>query len=136
MLAFVHLVAAGEALMLARRAGLDLAQSYEVIRASSGNSFVHETEGQLILNGSYDVGFTMDLALKDLGLAQTLGDEVGVPLRLGALTEEIFVEARERLRRRGVVDDGGQAARGRTRHRPPGPRLPGAAALRSAQATL
>lgn len=94
MLAFVHLVAAGEALMLARRAGLDLAQSYEVIRASSGNSFVHETEGQLILNGSYDVGFTMDLALKDLGLAHTLGDEVGVPLRLGALTEEIFVEAR------------------------------------------
>ena len=56
MLAFVHLVAAGEALMLAKRAGLDLAIAFEAIRHSSGNSFVHETESQLVLNGSYDVG--------------------------------------------------------------------------------
>src|SRR6266566_424488 len=62
MLAFIHLVAAGEALMLAKRGGLDLAQSFAAIKASSGNSFVHETESQLVLNGSYDVGFTMDLA--------------------------------------------------------------------------
>jgi 3-hydroxyisobutyrate dehydrogenase len=95
MLAFIHLVAAGEALMLARRAGLDLAQSYEVIRASSGNSFVHETESRLILSGSYDIGFTMDLALKDLGFAHELGDELGVPLELAALTEEIFARGRE-----------------------------------------
>jgi 3-hydroxyisobutyrate dehydrogenase len=95
MLAFIHLVATGEALMLARRAGLDLAQSYEVIRASSGNSFVHETEGQLILNGSYDIGFTMDLAVKDLGFAHELGEELGVPLELAALTEEIFARGRE-----------------------------------------
>ena len=66
MLAFIHLVAAGEALMLARRGGLDLAQAFHAIKASSGNSFVHETESQLILNGSYDINFTMDLAVKDL----------------------------------------------------------------------
>jgi 3-hydroxyisobutyrate dehydrogenase len=95
MLAFVHLVAAGEALMLARRAGLDLAQAYHAIRASSGNSFVHETESRLILNGSYDVGFTMDLAMKDLGFAHELGEEMSVPLRLAELTREIFAEARE-----------------------------------------
>jgi len=95
MLAFVHLVAAGEALMLARRAGLDLAQSFEVIKASSGNSFVHETESQLILNGSYDVGFTMDLAVKDLGFAHELGDALGVPLELATLVEEIFLRGRE-----------------------------------------
>ena len=76
MLAFVHLVAVGEALMLAKRGGLDLGQAYEVIRASSGTSFVHETEGQLILNGSYDIGFTIDLALKDLGFALALGERV------------------------------------------------------------
>ncbi|HEV3177215.1 MAG TPA: NAD(P)-dependent oxidoreductase, partial [Stellaceae bacterium] len=58
MLAFVHLVAAGEALMLAKRGGLDLAQVFAAIKASSGNSFVHETEGQLVLNGSYNIGFT------------------------------------------------------------------------------
>ena len=65
MLAFIHLVADAEALMLAKRGGLDLAQAWAAITASSGTSFVHETEGQLILNGSYDIAFTMDLALKD-----------------------------------------------------------------------
>jgi 3-hydroxyisobutyrate dehydrogenase len=94
MLAFIHLVADGEALMLAKRAGLDLAQSWEAIRASSGTSFVHETEGQLILNGSYDIAFTMDLALKDLGFATAFGREFGVPLDLAALTEQTFVRAR------------------------------------------
>ena len=95
MLAFIHLVAAGEALMLARRGGLDLAQSFEVIKASSGTSFVHETESQVILNGSYDIGFTLDLACKDLHFAHELGSELGVPLELGSLVEQIFVRARE-----------------------------------------
>ena len=97
MLAFIHLVATGEALMLAKRAGLDLRQAYEVIAASSGTSFVHETEGQVILNGSYDIGFTIDLALKDLGLALALGEETGVPLDLAARVERQFVEARDRF---------------------------------------
>jgi 3-hydroxyisobutyrate dehydrogenase len=96
MLAFVHLVATGEALMLARKAGLDLAQSYRVIEASSGTSFVHETEGQLILNGSYDIGFTMELACKDLGLARDLGRELDTPLELASLVEQTFARARER----------------------------------------
>jgi 3-hydroxyisobutyrate dehydrogenase len=95
MLAFVHLVACGEALVLAKQAGLDLAQSYEVIAASSGTSFVHETEGQVILNGSYDIGFTVDLALKDLGLALRLGRDTGVPLALASLVEAEFERARE-----------------------------------------
>jgi 3-hydroxyisobutyrate dehydrogenase len=96
MLAFVHLVACGEALVLAGRAGLDLRQAWEVIAASSGTSFVHETEGQVILNGSYDIGFTIDLALKDLGLALALGRDVGVPLELVERVQEQFVAARER----------------------------------------
>lgn len=94
MLAFIHLVADGEALMLARRGGLDLAQAFRAIKASSGNSFVHETEGQLILNGSYDVGFTMDLALKDLGFALSFGRDLEVPLDLAAQTLQTFVRAR------------------------------------------
>jgi 3-hydroxyisobutyrate dehydrogenase len=94
MLAFIHLVADGEALMLAKRAGLDLGQAWEAIRASSGTSFVHETEGQLILNGSYDIAFTMDLALKDLGFAMSFGRDHGVPLELAALTEATFQRAR------------------------------------------
>ena len=94
MLAFIHLVAVGEALMLAKRGGLDLAQTFEVIKASSGNSFVHETESQVILNGSYNIGFTMDLACKDLYLAHQLGREFGVPLELASLVEQIFIRAR------------------------------------------
>ena len=94
MLAFIHLVADGEALMLAKRGGLDLAQAWKAIRASSGNSFVHETEGQLILNGSYDIAFTMDLALKDLGFAMNFGREFGVPLDLAGLTNQIFVKGK------------------------------------------
>jgi 3-hydroxyisobutyrate dehydrogenase len=94
MLAFVHLVALGEALMLAKRGGLDLAQAFEAIKESSGNSFVHETEGQVILSGSYNIGFTMDLACKDLQLAHQLGRELGVPLELAGLVERTFIRAR------------------------------------------
>src|SRR5687768_15600551 len=101
MLAFIHLVADGEALMLARRAGLDLGQAWRAIAASSGTSFVHETEGQLILNGSYDIAFTMDLALKDLGFAAEAGAELGVPLELAMRTLETF--------RRGKAAYGGAA---------------------------
>jgi 3-hydroxyisobutyrate dehydrogenase len=94
MLAFIHLVADGEALMLAKRGGLDLAKAWEAIAASSGNSFVHETEGQLILNGSYDIAFTMDLALKDLGFAMQFGREFGVPLDLAGMTHQTFVRGK------------------------------------------
>ncbi|MEZ4706994.1 MAG: NAD(P)-dependent oxidoreductase [Caldilineaceae bacterium] len=95
MLAFVHLVAAGEALMLAKRGGLDLTQAFEAIKASSGNSFVHETESQVILNGSYNIGFTMDLACKDLGFAMQLGRDFGVPLEVAGLVDQTFIRARQ-----------------------------------------
>ena len=95
MLALVHLQVCGEALMLASRGGLDLATSWRAIAASSGNSFVHETEGQLILNGSYDIGFSIDLALKDLGFAKQFAEELGVPLELAAATLARFQEARD-----------------------------------------
>ena len=94
MLAYTNLVAVGEALMLAKRGGLDLGRSFEAIANSSGNSFVHETEGQVILNGSYEIGFSMDLACKDLGFATQLGRELGVPLELAGLVEQTFIRAR------------------------------------------
>jgi 3-hydroxyisobutyrate dehydrogenase len=97
MLAFIHLIAAGEALMLAKRGGLDLAQAFAAIKASSGNSFVHETESQVILNGSYNIGFTMDLACKDLGFALDFGRKFGVPLELAGLTEQTFIRARQQF---------------------------------------
>lgn len=94
MLAFIHLKASAEALMLAKRGGLDLGQAWHAIKESSGTSFVHETEGALILNGSYDIAFSVDLALKDLGFALGFGREFGVPLDLAATTEQTYVAAR------------------------------------------
>ncbi|MFA5775778.1 MAG: NAD-binding protein, partial [Ilumatobacteraceae bacterium] len=72
---------------------IDLATAFNAIKHSSGNSFVHETESQVILNGSYNINFTMDLALKDLGFAIEYGRQFGVPLDLVAMTHQTFLRA-------------------------------------------
>lgn len=95
-LAGVQLISTGEAFMVAKKAGVDLGVAYEAIRISSGNSFVHETEGQLILNGSYDINFTMDLEVKDLGLFDELGKTHGVPLELSPLCVAIMKDGLKR----------------------------------------
>jgi 3-hydroxyisobutyrate dehydrogenase len=92
----VHLAALAEALTVARVAGLDLNTAYEAIRISSGNSFVHETESQVILNGSRDINFTMDLVIKDVGLFDALARQHGVPLELSPLVLEIFRDGARR----------------------------------------
>ena len=89
-LASVHLVALGEALTTAKLAGMDLNTTYEAIRISSGNSFVHETESQVILNGSYNINFTMDLVVKDMSLFQAIADRHDVPLEVSPLVLDIF----------------------------------------------
>ncbi len=89
-LASVHLVALGEALTVAKRAGMDLNTTYEAIRISSGNSFVHETESQVILNGSYNINFTMDLVIKDMSLFESVAARAGVPLEISPAILEIF----------------------------------------------
>ncbi|MEM0946911.1 MAG: NAD(P)-dependent oxidoreductase [Pseudomonadota bacterium] len=92
-LATANLVSLAEALTTAKAAGMDLAITYEAIRISSGTSFVHETESQVILNGSRDINFTMDLVLKDIGLFQDIAEENGVPLSLSPLLVGLFREA-------------------------------------------
>ncbi|HTT42090.1 MAG TPA: NAD(P)-dependent oxidoreductase [Steroidobacteraceae bacterium] len=92
----VHLVALCEALTVAKVAGFDLNTVYEAIRISSGNSFVHETESQVILNGSRDINFTMDLVIKDVGLFDALARAHDVPLELSPLVLEIFRDGARR----------------------------------------
>ncbi len=89
-LATANLVTLCEALVTAKKAGLDLNKTYEAIRISSGNSFVHETESQVILNGSRNINFTMDLVLKDISLFQKIADSVGVTLEISPKLIEIF----------------------------------------------
>lgn len=89
-LATANLISCAEALTVAKGAGMDLGVAYEAMRISSGNSFVHETESQIILNGSRDINFTMDLVLKDIGLFQDVADRAGVPLEMNPLMIKIF----------------------------------------------
>ncbi len=93
----VHLAALAEALTVAKVAGLDLNTAYEAIRISSGNSFVHETESQVILNGSRDINFTMDLVIKDVGLFDSLARQHQVPLELSPLVLGIFKDGARRF---------------------------------------
>ena len=93
----VHLAALAEALTVAKVAGLDLNTAYEAIRISSGNSFVHETESQVILNGSRDINFTMDLVIKDVGLFDALARRHKVPLELSPLVLGIFKDGARRF---------------------------------------
>ena len=95
-LATANLVSICEALATTKATGLDLTTAYEAIRISSGNSFVHETEGQVILNGSRDINFTMDLVLKDISLFQEVADRGRIPLELSPLLINIFQDAQDR----------------------------------------
>ena len=91
-----HLVALAEALTTCKAAGLDMNTAYEAIRISSGKSFVHETESQVILNGSRDINFTMDLVIKDVGLFDQLARDHGVALELSPLVLNIFKDSEKR----------------------------------------
>ena len=95
-LATANLVTLCEALTTSAAAGMDLATAYEAIRMSSGNSFVHETESQVILNGSRDINFTMDLVVKDVGLFDGLARKLGVPLEVSPQLLAIFEDGQER----------------------------------------
>ena len=95
-LASVHLVALGEAWTVAKKSNLDLAKTYKGIAVSSGNSFVHETESQVILNGSYNINFTMDLVLKDTGLFDDLAKKLDAPLEISPKVVEIFKDGQKK----------------------------------------
>lgn len=95
-LATANLISVAEALTVSKAAGMDLGVAFEAIKISSGNSFVHETESQVILNGSRDISFTMDLVSKDIGLFQAVADRAGVPLEMNPLMIKIFKDGEAR----------------------------------------
>ena len=95
-LASVHLVALGEAWTVAKKSNLDLTKAYKGIAVSSGNSFVHETESQVILNGSYNINFTMDLVLKDTGLFDELAKKLNASLEISPKIVDIFKDGQKK----------------------------------------
>ncbi|WP_428514393.1 NAD(P)-dependent oxidoreductase [Roseovarius sp.] len=104
-LATANLLTLCEALVTMKAAGMDLATTYHAIAISSGTSFVHETESQVILNGSRDINFTMDLVKKDIGLFQAIADRAGVPLEISPLMISIFEDGIRRYGMRAQSDD-------------------------------
>ena len=95
-LASVHLAALGEAWTVAKKSKLNLNKTYKGIAVSSGNSFVHETERQVILNGSYNINFTMDLVKKDMNLFNELSKKLNTPLEISPLVLDIFKDAQKK----------------------------------------
>ena len=95
-LASTHLAALGEAWAVAKKSNLDLVKTYKGIAVSSGNSFVHETESQVILNGSYNINFTMDLVVKDTTLFDDLATKLSVPLEISPLIVKIFNDGQKK----------------------------------------
>ncbi|MEM6941564.1 MAG: NAD(P)-dependent oxidoreductase [Pseudomonadota bacterium] len=96
-LATINLLSLCEALTVMKAAGMDLGVTYEAIAASSGTSFVHETESQLILSGARDVNFALDLVQKDVGLFQKLADAHGVPVELSPLMIDMLTDGQRVL---------------------------------------
>jgi len=103
-LATANLLTVCEALAVMKAAGMDLGMTYEAIAMSSGTSFVHETESQLILSGSRDVNFTMDLVQKDIGLFQKIADEHGVTLEISPTIVDIMTDGQKRYGSRAQSD--------------------------------
>lgn len=103
-LATANLLTLSEAMVTMKAAGLDMATTYEAIKISSGTSFTHETESQLILSGSRDVNFTMDLVLKDIGLFQSVADRNNVPLELLPEVIRIMRDGQHRYGERAQSD--------------------------------
>ena len=95
-LATANLLSVCEALVTSKVAGMDMNTTFEAIRISSGNSFVHETESQVILNGSRDISFTMDLVCKDIGLFNEVANRGNLELELAPLLEKIFQQGQAR----------------------------------------
>lgn len=91
----VNMAALGEALVLGVKAGLDPNTMYEIIKASSGRSYVVETKlPNFILKGSFDSGFAIDLQYKDLELATATAKKMGMPLPMTNIAQQVFEMAR------------------------------------------
>lgn len=99
-LASLNLVGIGEALALASKNKINLDLAHKAIKISSGNSFVNETETKVILSGSYDVGFTMDLVNKDISLFNKLSKKNKIPVDLAKLLNKKFKKGMKVLGKR------------------------------------
>jgi 3-hydroxyisobutyrate dehydrogenase len=95
LLWFIESVAVGEVLSVGVRAGVSLDRLHAALVGSPANSVFLERDVRMVLDdGDYDEAFPMRLVTKDLGLAVDLARDVGVPVELTAVVEQIHRRAR------------------------------------------
>lgn len=100
-----HLITA-ESMVLGVKAGVNAEKLREVIVASTGNNWwLEHLYPRTVMQGDFEPGFRIALAIKDIGLALDLGRELGVPQPIAAVTEQRFLEAKAA----GLGDKGTQA---------------------------
>ncbi len=95
MLCYLNSVCLTEALVLGAKGGVDPAKMLDIIRTSTGRSYVADQYGPEILNGDYDDTFDLGLAAKDLRLALELGGDVGASLEFTQLVSDLYARAEE-----------------------------------------
>jgi 3-hydroxyisobutyrate dehydrogenase len=94
MLIQVNTVAIAEALVMGVKAGLDPRMIYEVVRASTGTSFAFETRVPKILARDFAPGGTVDIFYKDQELETAFAKQLGVPVLLANITQQVYQMAR------------------------------------------
>lgn len=82
-------------LLCFQKGSIDVGKAYDAINISSGNRFVHETESQVILSGSYYQNFTMKLVCKHVGLSQKKWVDIyGIKTDLSEKIVKIFEQGK------------------------------------------
>jgi len=94
MLVQVNTVAVAEALVLGVKAGLDPQAIYDVVRVSTGTSFAFETRVPRILRRDFSPGGTVDISFKDQELETAFAKQLGVPVLLANVTQQVYQMAR------------------------------------------
>lgn len=94
MLGQVGRVAIAEALILGVKAGLDPQTIYDVVRVSTGTSHAFETGVPKILRRDFSPGGTVDITFKDQELQTAFAKQLGVPLFLANVTQQLYQTAR------------------------------------------
>jgi 2-hydroxy-3-oxopropionate reductase len=101
----MNLTALGEALTLARKAGLDRALTLKALGGGLAGSKCLEQKTPNYVSGKYDPGFKIDLHWKDLGLIMESARALGVPLPTTAVVQELFSALR--VKGKGGLDHSG-----------------------------
>ena len=91
LMSLTNVVTLSEGMILGVKAGVNPETLYNVIKVSTGSSYALEVKlPNLISKGRFEAGFAIDLACKDLGLAIALGRELGAPLFVTSIAQQVY----------------------------------------------